>query len=79
MSALGCKIGQIVVLNWAVAMKILKHLFETYLASTDGAVAIEYALIAVALSLAIIGGFPGLSAAVSAKIQAITASFASLT
>jgi Flp pilus assembly pilin Flp len=60
-------------------MKMTKYWVTAYLAAEEGAVAIEYALIAVALTLAIIGGFPNLTAAVSAKLQGIVTSFASLT
>jgi Flp pilus assembly pilin Flp len=59
-------------------MNMTEYWVKAYFSADDGAVAIEYALIAVALTLAIIGGFPGLTAAITAKLQGITASFASL-
>jgi Flp pilus assembly pilin Flp len=52
--------------------------FKRFLRAEEGAVAIEYALIAVALTLAIIGGFPGVTAAITNKFQGIANSFASL-
>jgi Flp pilus assembly pilin Flp len=60
-------------------MKTTKCWVKAYLAAENGAVAIEYALIAVALTLAIIGGFPNLTAAITLKLQGIVTSFASLT
>ncbi len=59
-------------------MKTIKSLAIRFLHADSGAVAIEYALIAVALTLAIIGGFPGVTAAITARLQGIATSFASL-
>ncbi len=59
-------------------MRNFKRIFQNYFASTDGAVAIEYSLIAVALSLAIIGGFPSITAAISLKLQEIVTIFSNL-
>jgi Flp pilus assembly pilin Flp len=60
-------------------MMKLKRVLENYLAAENGAVAIEYALIAVALVLAIVGGFPNLTAAISNKLQGIATSLTNLT
>lgn len=59
-------------------MSMTIYLAKRFLTAEEGAVAIEYALIAVALSLAIIGGFPNITAAISAKLQGIATSFSSL-
>jgi Flp pilus assembly pilin Flp len=59
-------------------MTMINSLATKFLHADNGAVAIEYALIAVALTLAIIGGFPGVTAAITARLQSIATSFASL-
>lgn len=59
-------------------MKMTKSWVKAYLAAENGAVAIEYAIIAVALTLAIIGGFPSLTAAITTRLQGIVTSFGSL-
>jgi Flp pilus assembly pilin Flp len=57
----------------------LKRAIKEYLIAQDGATAIEYSLIAAAISLAIIGGFPNLSGAVKNKILLISNSITTLT
>ncbi len=59
----------------ASAMKKLACLVKSYLKAESGAVAIEYALIAVALSVAIITAFPFVTSAVSAKFQNVADAF----
>ena len=52
-------------------MERLFNIIKFYAAAENGAVAIEYALIASALSAAIIAGFPFVSSAVTVKLSAI--------
>ena len=59
-------------------MTMKKHLAKRFLIAEEGAVAIEYTLIAAALAIAILGGFPSVTSAITVKLQAIAGSFASL-
>lgn len=57
----------------------LKQAVEKYLIAQDGATAIEYSLIAAAMAVGIIAGFPNLSGAVKNKIILISNSITTLT
>jgi Flp pilus assembly pilin Flp len=62
----------------ATAMNKMIDIFAKYVDDTNGAVAIEYSLIASAMAIGIIGGFPLMSNAVKNKITVIAGYFSSL-
>jgi Flp pilus assembly pilin Flp len=62
----------------ATAMNKMIDIFAKYVDDASGAVAIEYSLIASAMAIGIIGGFPLMSNAVKNKITVIAGYFSSL-
>ena len=59
-------------------MQMTYGLVKQFLRSEDGATAIEYALIAVGMVLAIIAAFPSITTAINTRFSGIGTSFSAL-